>query len=150
MINRSLLLMLFILAAQFVSAQTDSFQGIKKGEVAIFRDVRLDTLVQRIYVENEDLPQINGYRIQIYSGSKRTIANQVKAAFMVEYREERAYLSYIQPYFKVRVGNFRSKAEAIKLYESLRENEKFKAVLIVVDKIDLPELLEYPLDKIKD
>ncbi len=121
-------------------AQSDSVKPFKPGKVIIYQDVRLDTLIQRIYTANENSPKIPGYRIQIYSGSNRTIANQVKAKFMVEYRGERAYLLYNQPYFKVRVGNFRSKTEALKLYTALLANENYKAVLIVSDEIDLPDL----------
>jgi phytoene/squalene synthetase len=147
--NLILLSIIIVLTGLTALAQTDSFI-VKQGEVNIYRDYRLDTLVQRVYEANEDKPAIDGYRIQIYSGSNRTTANQVKAAFMMEFREERAYLSYKQPYFKVRVGNYRTKVEALKLFTELKNHEKFKAVLIVNDEIDLPDLLEYPLDENKN
>lgn len=150
MAKHLLLLLFFVTASQFLFSQTDSIKLPIKGDVVIFQDVRIDTLIQRIYTANEENPKIDGYRIQIYSGSNRTIANQVKAAFLTEYRVERAYLIYNQPYFKVRVGNFRSKTEALKLYTALRADEKFKAVLIVADEIDLPDLIEYTSDEVKD
>ena len=61
----------------------------------------------------------NGYRVQIYNGNDRIRANQVRVDFIRRYPQVRTYLSYVQPQFRVKVGDFRTRAEAQKVYDEL-------------------------------
>jgi len=123
---------LILLACTLASKSQDN--------VSIHSDPRLDTLLQRSLKIAEAGPATHGYRIQLYSGSNRQMANQIKSQFMQTYSDYRAYLVYAQPYFKIRVGDFHNRAEALKLFNSLKMDERFKVVLIVPDKIELPPL----------
>ena len=123
--------MIFLAIAAFAKSQ-DS--------VIIHSDPRMDTLLLRAYLAAEAAPATGGYRIQLYSGSNRQTALQVKSQFMLTYSDYRAYLIYSQPYFKIRVGDFRNRAEALKLYSLLKQDERFKVVMMVPDKIELPPL----------
>ncbi len=61
-----------------------------------------------------------GYRIQIFTGgsSKKEEAFAVKKRFLELFPNERAYVVYTVPDFRVRVGNFRTKIETIGLYKA--------------------------------
>jgi hypothetical protein len=52
--------------------------------------------------------------------------------------EAEVYLIYQQPYFKVRVGDYRTKLEAEAVYRQLLH--EFDKLFIVPDKINLPKL----------
>jgi hypothetical protein len=60
-----------------------------------------------------------GYRVQIYNGNDRNKATAVKVDFIRRFPNVRTYMSYIQPQFRVKVGDFRSRAEAQKFMQQL-------------------------------
>ncbi|MFN7313232.1 MAG: SPOR domain-containing protein [Bacteroidota bacterium] len=107
--------------------------------VQIVGDENLDSLVQQNIVKNEDLNGIQGYRIQIFFGSDRKAANDARTKFLQLYPEVEAYLVYQAPYFKVRVGDFRTQLEAQAIYKNVLS--QFDKVFIVPDKINLPRLV---------
>ena len=81
---------------------------------------------------------MDGYRIQIFSGAERNNANALRQKFKTEFPEEQAYLIYQQPYFKLRVGDYRTLIEAQQAYIQLQKT--YGQILIVPDKINLPKL----------
>lgn len=108
--------------------------------VVLIRDAGVDTLIQRVINKNKEKQTIKGYRVQIYSGTNHSKANKVKAEFMMAYPKEDIILFYQQPNFKVRIGNYRNRIEAMKMYHTLLDDTKFRSVLLVPDEINLPEL----------
>ncbi len=83
---------------------------------------------------------INGYRVQIYfdSGNQsKKKANDVKTQFLAKKPDVPCYLVYQAPNFKVRVGDFRSRYEAYKLYREIRND--FPSAYIVKDEISFPK-----------
>jgi hypothetical protein len=120
-------------------AQTDSASR-GPGQLIIYQVAEVDTLLNRIYYANSPKPTLRGYRVQIYSGSNRVDANKIRADFLETYHGEKIYFDYKQPYYKVRVGDYRNKVEAQKMFQALLIDERFKGVLIVPDDINFPEL----------
>lgn len=90
------------------------------GEVNIIQDVRIQELLETDKQINTKNSGFSGYRIQIFSGrsTDREKAVQIKKDFMELFPEERAYVVYKAPDFRVCVGNFRSKIESIELYKA--------------------------------
>lgn len=118
-------------------AQTDFCQSVSsQGSLNIQADSKFRHLIDSIIQANKNREKIKGYRIQIYFGGNRKKARKIKARFLKDYSQRKAYTIYQQPNFKIRVGNFRSKLEAQKLYHQLEQ--RFKTVFIV------PTLIEYP------
>ncbi len=79
-----------------------------------------------------------GVRIQIYSGPDRAKANQTKMSFMKNFPGIRAYLMYSAPNFRVRVGDFKSRSDAMELYQQLTGT--YKAAMIVPDMVTILSL----------
>lgn len=79
-----------------------------------------------------------GYRIQIYFGTDRLKAQELRADFMRSFPESGAYLVYQQPNFKVRVGDFKSRIEALGFLNTL--NDRYTPAFVVPDEIRLPNL----------
>lgn len=104
---------LFFLFQLYAQAQNNFVNEIY---TPLTQEQRLDSLIklhQEVNLLNSD---IEGYRIRIYfeSGNfSKAKAIDVKEAFELEYPDQRAYISFNEPYYRVNVGDFRTKIEAI-------------------------------------
>ncbi len=104
----SLLLVMIIASSAF--AQKDT--------IIIHKDQRLDILTAKqaqINKRNSMMTSaglFRGFRIQLFSSPNRVEANKIKEEFLSRFTDQKAYLTYNSPYFKVRVGNFIKKADA--------------------------------------
>ncbi|MBK1438414.1 SPOR domain-containing protein [Parapedobacter sp. ISTM3] len=74
-----------------------------------------------------------GFRVQIYSGSNRTEAYAEQARFRRLYKDIDTYVTYEEPNYRVKVGDFRSRAEAQELMQGLRK--QFNNVFIFTEEI---------------
>lgn len=81
---------------------------------------------------------MTGYRVQIYFGSVRQKASEVKMDFNSKHADVPQYLSYLAPNFKVRVGDFRTRLEAQGFLKSIEG--QYPTSFIVQDEIKLPSL----------
>lgn len=129
------LLLLLVIGAQ-AAAQTDSTSSI-----VIHKDPRLDQLVKKQAQINEvttrDARRIMpGYRLQVINTSDRDAAIAAKTKIYQLFPELKAYLIYQSPYFRLRVGNFKDRAEAEDYRKSL-SGEFPNSVFIVRDTIEV-------------
>lgn len=79
------------------------------------RDPRLDRLVEKHRLYNQSNPGVDGYRVQIFFDSgnnSKKAAQTAREKFMESHPEVPAYLTFKAPYYRVRIGNFRTKLEA--------------------------------------
>lgn len=110
------------------------------GKVKIHQDARLHRLVEKKIAQSRMDMSIPGYRIQIYSGSdKREEAFQVKARFMKQFPKYTPDLIYSEPYFKLRVGNFRTKQEGYKLFKLIKKHFP-NSYFVIENKMEWPEI----------
>lgn len=126
---RCFALLLFVLLMRSAEAQTS---------VKVFGLPYLDSLVTRAAEQNKAQPTMEGFRIQLFSGIERNNANTLRQKFRAEYPDEPVYLVYQQPYFKLRVGDFRNMIEAQQMYLKLQKT--YGQILVVPDRINLPKL----------
>jgi hypothetical protein len=106
------------------------------GNVTYDKDFRVDDLVERYVKSSEANPASNGWRVQVYSGT-RDGANKAKSEWQDPSVEHafNIYVAYEQPYFKTRIGDFRTKLEAEKLIRTL--GAACSGCFVVKDKIRL-------------
>jgi len=112
----------------------------QRGKVEVVKDPLIDTLAaQRLSLKakNPEALSSSGYRVQIYSGSGRNDAYNAQAKFQAKYPGVRAYISYNEPDFRVRAGDFRTKLEAEKLKQELLG--LFTGLYIIAEKINAPK-----------
>lgn len=84
---------------------------------------------------------IPGYRVHLYmdSGNRARLNTQhEQAGFEELYPDQRSYIIYEEPYFKLRAGDFRTRLDARRFLEKIRRN--YPAAYIVVDRINFPEM----------
>ncbi len=86
-------------------------------------------------------PGMQGYRVHLYmdSGNRARLNTQKQqATFENKYPDINAYILYEEPYFKLRAGDFRTRVDARRFLEKIRND--YSAAYIVVDRINFPEL----------
>lgn len=128
---RSLVLFIFIYFFTInLIAQTDSLTLPKTSNTTVLKDVSIDRIID-IYHSSF---QLTGYRVQIGSESNSQPAKRIRATFIQKYKDVPAYEVYQQPYFKVRVGDFKTKLEAIKFQKEILSD--FPNSFIVKDEIE--------------
>jgi hypothetical protein len=79
----------------------------------------------------------SGFRVQIYNGSDRNKAMKVKTDFMRKFPGVHSYIMYIQPGFRVKVGDFRTRPEAVRMLHEA--NKIFTHSMIVPDMVTVSE-----------
>lgn len=102
------------------------------------QDSLVQVLVKRHVVLNTARQSMPGYRVQIHFGSQRTDANEIRADFHKLFPNIPAYIIYQQPNFKIRVGDFKTRLEAMKLLNDLQT--LYSTAFIVRDDVRLPAL----------
>lgn len=84
----------------------------------------------------KDIKYVDGYRIQLYSSSgtnAKKNAQQIYDQFLELFPDDNVYLSYSEPYFRVRVGNYRNRFEANAALTLIKN--QFTGAFITSDKI---------------
>lgn len=107
-------------------------------QISIEVDSLLVANYYKFMVRNSKVSGVPGYRIRIYSESgvgAKEEQQRVRAKFLSHFPTIDAYYRYDEPYFKVYVGDCRTRSEAQKLYDDVRKN--FPNPIIVEDYINL-------------
>ncbi len=111
-----------------VSAQSKGSLDVK------YSTSSLDSLFIYSNKSNYNQTTLDGFRIQIYSGSgvnSKQEASDAQARFSSLYPDEKIYIIYNAPFWRVRVGDYRSKSEALPLLGTIKAN--FAGSYIVKD-----------------
>ncbi|HTC21187.1 MAG TPA: SPOR domain-containing protein [bacterium] len=108
---RLLFLLLLPFAVRAQSVKTDTV-----GNITVTRDSRYDLLVRKQAEYNEKVNLTrkfsHGFRIQVLNTGDRNQATAVKTKLLQTFPQEKVYLFYQEPNFKVRFGNFRTQNDA--------------------------------------
>ena len=126
-------------------------QAPERGKVEIDKDSKVDSLIGNYLLNGGKanpaspvtcgaggLYTSEGFRVQIFSGSDRREAYSVQSKFQDRHPEIHTYLTYREPNFKVHVGDFRSRLEAEKMVDQLKNT--FIGVFIINEKINATKL----------
>ncbi len=113
-----------------------------EGKVQIFHNDQIEQLLEKQVWDQSKEKGIMGYRIRIFSGSgpnSKAEFEQTKAKFISNF-EIPTYEIFDYPFYKIYVGDFRTKSEAKKILmqvEHIFPNNTF----IVYTKIKYPNLI---------
>ena len=103
------------------------------GKINIIQDPKINAVIQKHIALNEEKGTMDGYRIQISAGLKQEEIYKMKALFYKNFPDEKSYVVFHSPYFKLRVGDYRTRLEA---YGSLQQVlSAFKDAFIIKDQI---------------
>ncbi|MDP4290004.1 MAG: SPOR domain-containing protein [Bacteroidota bacterium] len=105
----------FFLFFFFLSSSVLAYAQNAEDYSYVSRDPRVDRLVEKHRQYNQSNPGVDGFRVQIFFDSgnnSKKAAQNARERFMESYPGLNAYLTYKSPYYRVRVGDFRTKLEA--------------------------------------
>jgi hypothetical protein len=125
-----------------------------KGTVSVVKDPLIDSLIaKRIELNLKPIAapvavstgkpgttivSQMGYRVQIFYGSDRREVFNEQSKFNNSYPELNTYITYKQPNYYLRVGDFRTRLEAQRFMNELRGT--FPTLFIFREKINAPNL----------
>ena len=144
---------IFVLFSSLGYAQTDTL-GINPGissqtakledflvKLPVRQDPRITDLLIRHNQINQKRNGTEGFRLEIFFSSEnkaREHAVRVKNEFNLVFPDIASYMLFQTPNFKVRIGDFRNKSEALKIKAHI--SSKYPNAFIVKDNIRFPEL----------
>lgn len=125
-------IILFVSVFSFMSLGASAQRG--EGRVEVIEDTLISILQQkRLEFVNEGEPDAVvrkpgtkgttlGFRVQIYTGTSRDGAYAAQSRFRRIHPEINTYVSYTQPNYRVKVGDFRSRSEAQAMMRALTKD----------------------------
>ena len=104
------------------------------------KDSRIDLLVKKqgAVVPPATVPQISGYRIQLFFDIDKQSVDEARTKFNSKYSKIDTYVIYNAPNYFLKVGNFRTQMEAEKIKKSI--DIDFPTNYIVKELINLPRI----------
>ena len=121
-------------------SEADPLSRLQQMEMSGDVIITLDSLIQENYnkhlIQNSRNRGISGYRIRIFSDNGHGAKEQqrrVKADFLSTYPDIKTYDRYEGSYYKIYVGDYRTRREALKVLN--RINSDFHDAFIVEDNI---------------
>ena len=128
--KKALLLLTLFIAIVSSAQDTTAFTG---SSVIVHKDPRVDALVKKqssinITVKKAAGRTMKGYRLMIINTNSRDEAIAAKTKVYTHFPDQKAYLTYQSPFFKLKAGNFQTRDEAQryqKLMNSLVSKGRF-------------------------
>lgn len=99
-------------------------------------DLTLDTLAQR----NKGVRYLAGYRIQLYTGTKRADMEAAKLYIYQNYGELNTYIAYNHPTYRLRVGDFATRLEAERYFNKIKN--EYPGSTLISDRVSLRDALK--------
>ena len=108
--------------------------------IKIIKDDKIDILVreQSNIIPPATVPQITGYRIQLFFDSDKKMVDNARIKFISSFPKVETYVIYNAPNYFLKVGNFRTHLEAEKVKISV--DKDFPTNYIIKELINLPRI----------
>jgi len=131
---------LLALFAGFTSFAQDTIAD-DGAAVIVHKDPRVDLLVKKqayvnITAKKASGHTMRGYRLLVINTNSRDEAIAAKTKIYTHFPDQKAYLTYQSPFFKLKAGNYQTRDEA-KRYQALMNTIFPKGVFIINDTIEV-------------
>lgn len=150
--KRILLILTLLTVSIAASAQLDSLTRASMDTTLVGRDI-MSLVGSKVsvkqsmpvraalnnYIRSNSGKKIQGYRIRVFydnSPQARTRSEGIAAYLRSQYPENGVYRTFEAPNYKVTVGDFRSKEEALKIYMALKGI--YPTAYIIKENINYP------------
>lgn len=88
-------------------------------EIQLNEDPKIAQLLRNWTNENRATPSVEGWRVQVTASTDREQVEQSRTRFRLEYPDVPIMIFPEKPYYKLRVGAFRTKQEALAFIATL-------------------------------
>lgn len=92
----------------------------------------LDSIVKISLEENKERKLVDGFFIQVYNGNNREQARKIRNEVAGFYPDLTPKVSYHQPNFRVKAGQFTDRLKAYRIYQEIKVG--FPKALLVPDR----------------
>jgi hypothetical protein len=82
---------------------------------------RVNVLMDTVANVNKNIKYAQGYRILAYNGSERQIVMDLRKNILNRVPEENGYLTYQQPNFRLKIGDFFTRVEAQQILNKIQD-----------------------------
>lgn len=110
----------------------------------IIASPEINQLVEKHIYLNQHQSTLDGWRVQIFFDSganSKKRATEILNRFNNQYTDSKAYLSFREPYYRVRVGDFRTRLEAEGFMKTIQA--EYPNAFATADKINPPPAEKY-------
>lgn len=111
-----------------------------KADEPLYITKRLEAILDTISQSNKSIRYINGFRVQLYVGNIRQEADAAKSFVYQLFPEIMPYISYSQPTYRVKVGDFMYRTDAEEFLSNVRQ--QYPAAVILPDRVEIKRGLE--------
>ncbi|QHL89472.1 sporulation protein [Nibribacter ruber] len=103
------------------------------------KDLReqVEVLMDSVALMNKNIKYANGYRILAFTGNERKAAMDLRNSIIQRLPAEKDYLTYKQPTYQLKVGDFMSRVEAQLALSKIKD--LIPNALIVPETINIPK-----------
>ena len=115
------LFFLFIVFPSLLVAQTDTTLS-ENGDITSINEGEIDALVRKYKTILKNTGGVEGWRIQVIFKAKREEILTKQAKFARLYPKIPAQIIFDSPYYKLTVGNFRYRNQALKIQHKIKKS----------------------------
>jgi len=129
-------------SADFHSTEYSRNESVNKSPV----DINAKTDIPELFLQNPAVAEklatdsvyqdVNGFRIQVYKTSNITEAKKREAMYVDDFGEENVILIFEKPFYKIRIGRFKNKDEAVE-YQKILSRKGINDTIIIPDVVRL-------------
>ncbi len=101
---------------------------------------QLTRFLNQLSEKNKAIRYISGFRIQLYVGNTRSEADAAKAFIYQFFEDITPYITYTQPTYRVKAGDFIYRSDAEKYLERIRDT--YTSAHILPEKIEIKQAME--------
>lgn len=105
----------------------------------LYVNKKLDLALDSLSRQNKSIKYISGYRIQIYVGNVRQEADAAKSYVYLALPDLTPYVSYSQPTYRVKVGDFIYRSDAEQYLEQVKS--QYSSAVILADRVEIKKSL---------
>ena len=119
---------------------TSIYGYAEQANVRVNRTPAVDTALKR-YITDNSARRVHGYRIRLFFDNKQSARNESEKTenlFKENFPTIPVYRSYVNPYFKVVAGDYRTKSDAMRELSAIREI--FPNAFIIKEYINFPQI----------
>ena len=136
-----------LFCVSFAGAQSNIVQELNTdrdgaGVVRVNQPAKLQSLMGSMMTVDGRTPQIEGYRVMVYSGNNsrqaRDEANAMAEYMRKYYPEAQVYVVFESPIRSCQYGDFRTREEAEAVMYRLKATRRFKEISVTKGMINLP------------
>lgn len=116
------------------------FCTVSYGQVNIIEPPALSNAMRIFIEQNKGIKEVNAWRVQVLATTDRRQMEEAKRQFERLFPDMQAEWSHEQPYYKIKVGAYLKRREAMSVCQEVKKN--FRQAITIFERVEYSELIE--------